>query len=234
MMHRLLAPLRDLRALGAEAGWGAFDGYGSVFGVTDAYGDVVAPGAFAKTLKAWQGKRGKYPPMLLQHGGFLGAAEDLVPIGVWEEMREDETGLYVKGRLLALETDLGQRVYAAMAAGALDGLSIGFQARDVAYGKEADDPRRVLKAVDLWEVSLVTYPANEDARIAEVKTGIERSEREFEDWLREAGRFTRAQAKTIISQGYRTALRDAGQSTASLDAILGALQALRQDVQGAM
>lgn len=211
-MTRLLSPLRDVRALDASAGAGVFEGYGSVFGVTDSYGDVVAKGAFKKTLKEWKSERGKFPPMLLQHGGgmFSAGAEDMVPVGVWDDMREDDTGLYVKGRLLALDTDLGKRVHAAMTAGALDGLSIGFVTRDVAYGKAGtDEPARTLKGVDLWEVSLVTYPANDDARVTQVKSGIEMSEREFEEFLRSAARFTRTQAKAIVAEGFRGLKRDA-------------------------
>lgn len=235
-MTRMLTPLRDVRSLDASAGPGAFEGYGSVFGVVDTYGDVVAKGAFKKTLRQWKQDRGKFPPMLLQHGGgFAGGAEDLVPVGVWNDMREDETGLFVRGQLLALETDLGKRVHAAMTAGALDGLSIGFMTREVAYGKDGtDEPARTLKAVDLWEVSLVTYPANGDARVTQVKSGLEMSEREFEDFLRDAGRFTRAQAKQIIGQGYRTTLRDARQSAEHLDDITRTLTAFRADVQGAI
>lgn len=214
-MTRLLSPLREVRSLDASEGPGTFEGYGSVFGVTDSYGDVVAPGAFKKTLRQWKSDRGKFPPMLLQHGGggFLGGAEDLVPVGVWDEMREDETGLYVKGRLLALDTDLGKRVHAAMGAGALDGLSIGFVSRDVSYGKPGtDEPARTLKAVDLWEVSLVTYPANDDARVTQVKSGVDMSEREFEQWLIHEGRFSREQAKAIVAKGYRQVTREANQS----------------------
>lgn len=209
-MTRLLTPLRDVRALTADESPGAFEGYGSVFGVADSYGDVVAKGAFKRTLREWKQERGKYPPMLLQHGGWFGGAEDLVPVGVWDEMREDDTGLYVKGRLLALDSDLGKRVHAAMVAGALDGLSIGFQTRDVAYGKDGtDEPARTLKAVDLWEVSLVTYPANSDARVTQVKSGVELSEREFEEWLIRQGGFSRSQAKAIVAKGFRQIAREA-------------------------
>lgn len=220
MTTRLLAPLREMRALESSAGPGAFEGYGSVFNVVDSYGDVVAKGAFKKTLKTWTSDRGKFPPMLLQHGGgmFSGGAEDMVPVGVWDEMREDDTGLYVKGRLLALDTDLGKRVHAAMTAGALDGLSIGFVTREVAYGKQGtDEPARTLKAVDLWEVSLVTYPANDDARVTQVKSGVDMTEREFEQWLIHEGRFSRDQAKAIVAKGFRQVTREASLSPRDAD-----------------
>ena len=214
-MNRLLFPLREVRALDSSAGPGAFEGYGSVFGVTDSYGDVVAKGAFKKTLKTWTSQRGKFPPMLLQHGGggFFGgsSALDQVPVGKWDEMREDDTGLYVRGHLIALDTDAGKRVHAAMTEGELDGLSIGFVPREVAYGKpNTEEPARTLKAVDLWEVSLVTYPANDDARVTQVKSGVELSEREFEQWLIREGGFSREHAKAIVAKGFRHVAREAG------------------------
>ena len=209
-LTRVVAPLREVKTLDRAGAPGVFEGYGSVFGTEDSYGDVVAKGAFDASLRRWREERQRLPPMLLQHGGWLGGAEDLVPVGVWDEMREDDHGLYVKGRLLALDSDLGKRVHAAMLAGALDGLSIGFQTRDVAYGKEGtDEPARTLKAVDLWEVALVTYPANSDARVTQVKSGIEMTEREFEQWLVRDGGFRREQAKAIVAKGFRQVARDA-------------------------
>jgi HK97 family phage prohead protease len=212
-LSRLVAPLLEVKTLNDGASMGTFEGYGSVFGVTDSYGDVVARGAFKKTLKQWKQERGKYPPMLLQHGGggFLGVADDLVPVGVWDEMREDDTGLYVKGHLLALDTDRGKSIHAAMREGALDGLSIGFVTREAAYGKGPDDPARTIKAVDLWEVSVVTFPANTDARVTQVK-GVDMTEREFEEWLTRQGGFSRAQAKAIVAKGFRQLTREAGQA----------------------
>jgi hypothetical protein len=85
-------------------------------------------------------------------------------------------------------------------------LSIGFQTREVAYGKKPEEPARTLKAVDLWEVSLVTYPANGDARVTQVKSAADMNEREFEQLLRDSG-LSRREAMTVIAKGWR-ALRD--------------------------
>ncbi|MBK9497035.1 MAG: HK97 family phage prohead protease [Xanthomonadales bacterium] len=239
----MVSQLREVRSLAGTDGVGTFEGYGSVFGVVDSYGDVVAKGAFKKTLKQWKADRGQFPPMLLQHGGgFAGGAEDQVPIGVWDEMREDDTGLYVKGRIIALDTDIAKRVYAGLVENVLNGLSIGFMTRDVAYGKAGtDEPARTLKSVDLWEVSLVTYPANDDARVTSVKSGALMDVRDFEQFLIREGGFSRTDAKVVIAKGFRCAARDA--DTAERDAlpvpmitddeVLSSLAALRADIQGA-
>lgn len=197
---------------------GQFSGYGSVFDVVDSYGDVIVRGAFKDSLKEWKTK-GRTPPMLLQHGGgfFGGTAQDGVPIGKWESMTEDAHGLAVTGRLIALDSERGKQVYSAMKEGALDGLSIGFRTKEFSLGTKPGEPARTLKKIDLVELSVVTMPANDDARVDGVK-GMEMSERDFERWLREAGGFTREQAKTIIAKGFRTTLRDARQSADDLEA----------------
>src|SRR5262245_57527016 len=85
---------------------GTFSGYGSIFNNIDGGGDMIAAGAFKKSLKEWKGK-GKFPPMLLQHGGFIGPAEDGIPVGKYTDMYEDEKGLFVEGYLFALDTQKG-------------------------------------------------------------------------------------------------------------------------------
>ncbi len=186
---------------------GTFSGYGSVFGNVDSYGDVVAKGAFRDTLREWKTK-GKLPPMLLQHGGgfFGGAAGDLVPIGVWDEMKEDDHGLLVSGHLIAMETERAKQVYAAMQEGALDGLSIGFRVKQAKLGTKPEEPVRTLQKIDLAEVSVVTFPANGAATVDAVKSVDDWTERELEGLLRDAG-FSRRDAQIVIAKGFR-ALRD--------------------------
>ena len=174
---------------------GEFDGYGSVFGVKDSYADIVMPGAFQKSLAAWQ-EKGRLPALLWQHD----MAE---PIGIYTEMREDATGLYVKGRLLIEDDPLAKRAHAHMKAGSLSGLSIGYLLNDYEYDK--DKSAFLLKEIDLWEVSLVTFPANDEARIADVKSLLERGETpppsKVERALREVG-FSGSQAKAFMAKGY--------------------------------
>ncbi len=149
---------------------GSFTGYGAYFGNVDSYGDVIAKGAFSRTLSEWQ-ERGKWPPMLLQHGSgfFGGTADDMVPIGQWTAMEENSRGLKVDGKLFALETDRAQYIMAGLKSGVLDGLSIGFMTREATNGVKPDEPDRTLTDVELWEVSIVTFPANPKARITNVK-----------------------------------------------------------------
>lgn len=189
----------------ADAGTpGSFEGYGAVFGNVDAYGDVIQKGAFKETLRDWS-KQKKMPPMLVQHGGMMFSDMDALPVGIWDAMSEDDTGLYVKGRLINLDTERGKTIHGAMKEGALDGISIGYRAKEFALGTKPDEPRRTLKKIDLMEVSVVTFPANGKARVASVKgAGMIRTIREFEDFLRDAG-FSNAQAKAIASSGFKAA-----------------------------
>jgi HK97 family phage prohead protease len=183
---------------------GTFTGYGAVFGNVDLGGDMIVKGAFAKTIKTMT------PKMLLQHGMGWGT-EDEIPIGEWTSIEEDDTGLKVAGRLFALNTQKGQYIYEGMKAGVLDGLSIGYIARDVTYGSKDGEPRRTIKAADLPEISVVTFPMNPKARADGVKgAGGFSSIREFEAFLRDAGGFSHAQAKAIASSGFKslTGLRD--------------------------
>lgn len=184
---------------------GEFSGYGAIFGNIDAHGDVIDPGAFKASLSDWD-KRGKLPPMLLQHGGgFLGGADDLLPIGQWKKMEESARGLKVDGRLFALGTERGQYLYEGLKSGALDGLSIGFRAKKFTVGTKPGEPARKLHEVELVEVSIVTFPANGKARVTGVKAADAATTiREFEDFLRDAG-FSNARAKAIASHGWKAA-----------------------------
>jgi len=182
-----------------------FSGYGSVFNTIDSYGDTIAKGAFKATLKEWKAGK-KLPKLLLQHGGggfFGGNADDMVPIGKWEEMREDEHGLFMRGRLFDVGTDRVKATYAAMKEGELDGLSIGFRTRK----SKTDETTgiRTLTDVQLFECSLVTFPANDPARVSDVRAE-DVTERDFEKYLRDAG-FSKTAAMTVIAKGFR-ALRD--------------------------
>jgi uncharacterized protein len=133
---------------------GRFTGRASTYGGDpDSYGDIVAPGAFADTIR----RKGKQRPLLWQH-------DPAQPIGI-VELRDTPTALMVEGRI-NLDTQLGRDAYSNLKFGALDGLSIGFvTVKSIA---RKDDTRELI-AVDLWETSLVTFPANTNARINDVK-----------------------------------------------------------------
>jgi uncharacterized protein len=153
-----------------DAKTGEFSGYGAVFGNVDSYGDVIAKGAFRDTLREWE-QRSKLPPMLLQHGGgFMGGADDMLPVGQWTQMEENSKGLKVSGKLFALGTERGQYLYEGLKSGVLDGLSIGYRPREFTRGTKPGEPERTLTNLDLMEVSIVTFPANGKARVTGIKS----------------------------------------------------------------
>jgi len=182
---------------------GTFEGYGAVFGNKDAYGDVIQKGAFKETLRDWK-KQKRLPPMLTQHGGWMLTDTDAIPVGKWTSMEEDDTGLKVSGKLINLDTERGKNIYGAMREGVLDGMSIGYRAKEFAIGTKPDEPRRTLKKIDLIELSVVTFPANGKARVRSIKSGQEiQTIREFEEFLRDAGGFSHAAAKAIAAGGFK-------------------------------
>lgn len=179
-----------------------FSGYGAVFGNVDSHGDVIEKGAFAATLKK-ANDSGQWPAMLSQHGGVFG--DSSTPIGVWTEMREDDIGLWIEGKLAP--TEKGREAYELLKMKprpAYSGLSIGFRAKEWARRTQPEDPARTLKVVDLVEVSLVTFPSNGKARVMSVKS--EFNPREIEDALRDAG-LSRADSVKAVSV-FKSALRD--------------------------
>lgn len=197
-----------------EAAPGTFEGYASVFNNEDCNGDVMMPGAFALTLARFK-SAGKRPKMLLNHGGLGGWGmpdpEDLLPIGKWEQMSEDSTGLNVQGRLINLDTERGKSIYGAMKEGELDSMSIAYIARDYEFGVNDNEPYRWLKAVDLIEAGPVTFPANDLATIGGVKSIGRFSKddwRDLEASLRDEG-LSRADAVKAVS-GFKSYLRRDG------------------------
>lgn len=171
---------------------GAVEGYGSVFGVQDSYDDVVMPGAFAASIAAHRAA-GTMPAMLWQHD----ANE---PIGVWSEIREDDNGLYMKGRL-ALATGGGSKAYELLKMGAINGLSIGFMTKSAEWNTETGV--REVREIELWEVSLVTFPANTAARVTAVRAadiGKITTIRQAEAVLRDAAGFSRDAARAFVAQ----------------------------------
>ena len=164
---------------------GTFAGYGSVFGVVDSYKEIVVAGAFSDSLQNRQ------PSLLWQHRSGE-------PIGIYTGVKEDAVGLHVEGKL-ALKTARGAEAYELLKMRALSGLSIGFVTREDSYDKVAGV--RTLKKVDLWEVSLVTFPANDAARIAAVKSiDALNSLADAEAYLRDAGGLSRREAMALVSR----------------------------------
>jgi len=181
---------------------GTFTGYGSVFGVKDSYNEIVVPGAFVDSIEK------RVPAMLWQHRSGE-------PIGVYEEVREDSVGLFLRGRL-AMKTARGAEAYELLKMKAISGLSIGFVAIEDSFDKSTGI--RTLKKIDLWEVSLVTFPANDAARVTGVKDISQFTTlSEVEDCLRDAG-FSKSEALAIVARVKAIARSDseAGESAALL------------------
>jgi HK97 family phage prohead protease len=173
---------------------GKFEGYASTHYNVDRGGDRVEQGAFDRSLARYKA-RNQRPKMLWQH-------DPTKVIGVWDDMYQDDKGLYVKGRLLK-ETQLGKEAHVLMRAGAIDSMSIGYRTLDADY--EGDDAEvRVLKELDLFEVSVVTFPMNPDAIITAVKR-ID-SIRDVERLLRDGG-VPNSMAKLIASHGFNEAVK---------------------------
>lgn len=203
----------------ADADTMTFSGYGAVFGNMDAYGDVIAKGAFSKTIAEFKAS-GVWPSMLSQHGGW--DADSMTPIGVWTEMREDDHGLYVEGKLA--DTPRGREIYALMKMQprpAINGMSIGFRIIQKVDRSKPEDPRRTLTQVDLVELSLVTFPANGKARVTGVKSEPDGpSVRIAEKALRDVG-FSRTEAKAILYCGLKNIpLRDAEEDVEELASLM--------------
>jgi HK97 family phage prohead protease len=188
---------------------GIFKGYGSVFDVIDGWNDVVVKGAFEKSIAK------KKPAMLWQH--------DIdKPIGVYTAIEEDTKGLKLEGRLLIDEIGQAKEAYALLKAGAINGLSIGYRALSWDYETRKDKQIRVLKELDLWEISLVTFPANPKALVGGIK-----SIRDAEGYLRDVG-LGRNEAKAVIAAVRDSTLRDAEESDA-----LKAAENLIKKIKGA-
>lgn len=161
---------------------GEIEGYGSIFGNVDSYGEMVMPGAFIDSLSAAK-RKGSRVKMLWQHSPDQ-------PIGVWDDLAEDAKGLYVKGRILVEQSATAREAHGLLREGAIDGLSIGYTLDQAQEHPDRPGVLQLLK-INLREVSVVTFQANERARVDAVKhllaSGSLPTIREFEELLREAG-----------------------------------------------
>ena len=205
--------LLDLKEVSEE---GVFEGYASKFGDRDQGGDTVMKGAFKNSLSQ---RKAKGVKMLWQH-------DPSHPIGVWDEIKEDATGLFVRGRLLTT-VQKAKETYELMKAGVIDGLSIGYRTikslRDDATGF------RQLKEVDLWEISLVTFPMLTSATVTSVKGDW--TKREVERVLRDAG-MPNAMAVKLIAGGWNTANSDGqGDPDDGLSSLTERLRRMNENLQ---
>ncbi|MHB2265911.1 HK97 family phage prohead protease [Aliihoeflea sp. PC F10.4] len=184
---------------------GTFEGYASLFDRVDMSRDIVERGAFSSAI-ARRGAGGIR--MLFQH-------DPAQPIGAWTSIAEDEYGLKVRGRL-SPGSEKAREVRALIRDGALDGLSIGFK---VVRGRT--DPKtgiRHIRQADLWEISVVTFPMQEGARISLKGNGLPTT-RQFERWLTRDAQLTRKEARHVVAHGFASLRRErdaAPEGTAAL------------------
>lgn len=191
-LHNLLRASTPLQLKLARASEGLIEGYASTFGgEPDAYGHVIAPGAFSNSLAKHKADGGA-PAMLWSH-------DPSRPIGRWTALAEDSKGLLVEGQLNR-DTAAGADAFAHLKAGDVTGLSIGFTIEPSGYRQEADGVLTLLE-IDLWEISAVVFPANRRARVTGVKSIA--SQRELEDLLHHELCVSRSAAKKLASGGWR-------------------------------
>lgn len=171
---------------------GIFTGYASVFGNKDLGGDIVLPGAFDSWLALWKSGEAATPPVLDNH-------DPGKVLGVYVELNPDGKGLWAKGAL-NMETVAGKEKRALMKQGAITGMSIGYSVYPGGYKYDRDKDAWILSDINLWEISLATFPMNTAARVDTVKSAIARGVkptiRDVERTLRELG-FTATMAKAI-------------------------------------
>lgn len=202
-----------MQLAGSDAAPMSFSGLAAVYGQPDD-GRPYAFDRGAFDRPAAEARQGRFPAMLLQHGGWDMAADDMLPIGVWTKIEATEAGLRVEGRLA--ETQRGRDVHALMRMEprpAINGLSIGFRPTrrtEVANARDGQ-PRWTIHEIELVEISVVTFPAMSSARVSSVQSA---RERDLERWLvRDAG-LTRREARALLRSGLAglNALRDAGEA----------------------
>lgn len=178
---------------------GSFEGYASVFNNKDLGNDVIRRGAFLESIAERSPKGVK---LLYQH-------KSDEPIGVIDSLEEDSKGLKIKGRL-AMGTQKGKEVFELMKMGALDSMSIGYRLKPDGYKYDPKDKRRIIKSVDLMEISLVTFPMNPKAKVTKVKLA-EMNPTEIEKYLRDVGGMSVSLAKEsapILYKSFNRQLRD--------------------------
>lgn len=184
---------------------GGFSGYASVFDGLDSYGDTIAKGAYRGVIEQIQRGGMNMPKMFVNHKSWE------IPVGKYIHIEEDEKGLYMEGEFTKGNPD-ADKVKAAMEHGTVDGLSIGFMIGDYEMVNEDNQTRRIIKSIkELPEVSIVTYPADENARVdlTSVKSALDNiaTVRDFEKFLRDVAGFsnnlareTAKSARVLFSQ----------------------------------
>jgi len=203
MMMRKNIVLDNVGLKFAKGETGGFSGYASVFGGVDSYNDTIMAGAYKGVIERIKSGAARMPKMFVNHKSYE------LPVGKWLEIAEDSKGLLMEGELTPGMSD-AEKVKAAMQHGTIDGLSIGYGLNrdDVEMVEKDDGVVRVIKNIsELYEISIVTYPADDSARVdlSSVKNALDLVEsiKDFEDFLREAGGFSKSLATATASRAKR-------------------------------
>lgn len=213
------SPLLEIKLASDDVEAGVIAGYGAIFGgAPDSYGDIIAPGAFRKSL-ATHRAGGTLPVMLWSH-------DQATPIGRWTDLREDGQGLYVRGHL-NLQSERGREAHSHIKSKDVGGLSIGYVV-PAGGSKFNSDGTRLLTEVELHEISAVAIPANRNARITSVKNLG--SQRELEHLLRETG-LSRAAAAKLAAGGWGALSEPETKSTTDLGPLIARLDAAMVDLK---
>ena len=177
---------------------GGFSGYASMFGGVDSYNDTIVAGAYSQVIKQIQEGSAYMPKMFINHKSWE------IPVGKWTAIEEDSKGLYMEGEFTKGNPQ-ADMIKAAMAHGTVDGLSIGFMIGDYEIVEKGNETLRLIKSIkELPEVSIVTYPADDNARVdlTSVKSTLDNINniKDLENFLRESGGFSRALAVATASK----------------------------------
>jgi len=197
MFHKLINLLENCQLKFSNDEKGEFEGYASVFDSVDQVGDTIEKGAFASSIASGRNIK-----------GFINHAQHEIPVIDWLKLSEDSTGLHSVGRVDLNHKD-GPTLYSAMKRGAMDGLSIGFTMNDGDFEQKGEG--RIIKNMSLMEISSVNFPCEGQARIAAVKADVPGliTLKDFEDYLRDAGGFSKSMATALVSQLVNVSRRDA-------------------------
>lgn len=189
MLHKLYNPNESCELKFSSSKAGVFEGIASKFGGVDSYGDTIIKGAYKKTLK-----EDRTPSMFVNHDSHQ------VPVGDWIELSENDDGLYVVGKIDMNHKD-GPTVHSALKRGAMSGMSIGYKVAK-GGGVENDNGGQDLSKIILKEISIVNFPADDFARVSNVKMEIDglKTLKDCELFLRESGDFSKSAATAFVSR----------------------------------
>lgn len=204
---------------------GEFSGYASSFGGVDSYNDTILPGAYKGVIERIQAGAARMPKMFVNHRSWE------MPVGKWLEMSEDDTGLMVRGEFTSGNPQAAV-VKAALKHETIDGLSIGYRLSEDGYEMVQKDGAeiRVIKSIaELAEISIVTFPADDSARVdlTSVKSALDNIQniKDLEDFLREAGGFSKALATATASRCKRLFTRSESEELQLPDELRAAIAA---------